>query len=110
MGVRLENILWLGIKELRGLFNDPILLFLIGFSFAIAVYALGTGAKIEVVRSSVEIVDEDRSELSRRLQLAPTTRFVSFAQAVLYRGAGFAIVWPDLAAITAMTIVVFGIS
>ena len=67
MGVRLENIVSLSIKELRGLFNDPVLLFLIGFAFTIAVYAVGTGAKTEVMHGSVGIVDEDRSELSRRI-------------------------------------------
>ena len=67
MGVRLENILWLGIKELRGLLADPVLLLLIGFAFTVAVYAVGTGAKTEVVHGAVGIVDEDRSELSRRI-------------------------------------------
>ncbi len=33
---------------------------------------------------------------------APTTHFVMFAQAILYRGAGLAIVWPQLAAIAAI--------
>ena len=31
--------------------------------------------------------------------VAPTTHFVSLAQAILYRGAGLAIVWPQLLAI-----------
>jgi ABC-2 type transport system permease protein len=30
---------------------------------------------------------------------APTTHFVSFAQAILYRGAGLSIVWPQFEAI-----------
>jgi len=33
---------------------------------------------------------------------APTTHFVSFAQAILYRGAGLSIVWPQFAAIAAI--------
>jgi ABC-2 type transport system permease protein len=33
------------------------------------------------------------------MQLAPTTHFVSFAQAILYRGAGFNVVWPSFMAI-----------
>jgi ABC-2 type transport system permease protein len=42
-------------------------------------------------------------ELLRNVMLlAPTTHFVSLAQAVLYRGAGFAIVWPTLLAIAAI--------
>jgi len=32
------------------------------------------------------------------MQFAPTTHFVSTSQAILYRGAGFSIVWPDLVA------------
>jgi ABC-2 type transport system permease protein len=34
--------------------------------------------------------------------IAPTTHFVSAAQAILYRGAGLAVVWPQLLAITAI--------
>jgi ABC-2 type transport system permease protein len=48
--------------------------------------------------------------LQRVMQFTPTPHFVSFAQAVLYRGAGFAIVWPDLAALAGITIVPFVIS
>ena len=32
------------------------------------------------------------------LQASPTVHFVSFAQAILYRGAGFAVVWPQFLA------------
>jgi ABC-2 type transport system permease protein len=35
--------------------------------------------------------------LSTMLQASPTVHFVSFAQAILYRGAGFAVVWPQFA-------------
>lgn len=46
---------------------------------------------------------ESIPELLRNVMLlAPTTHFVSLAQAVLYRGAGFAIVWPTLLAIAAV--------
>jgi ABC-2 type transport system permease protein len=33
---------------------------------------------------------------------APTTHFVRFAQAILFRGAGLGVVWPDVLAITAL--------
>ena len=33
---------------------------------------------------------------------APTTHFVSLAQAILFRGAGIAVVWPQLLAIAAI--------
>ena len=41
------------------------------------------------------------------MQLAPTTHFVGFSQAVLYRGAGLDIVWPQLLAIAVIGGVVF---
>ena len=31
---------------------------------------------------------------TRIMQASPSTHFVSFAQAILYRGAGFVAVWP----------------
>ena len=46
-------------------------------------------------------------ELRSVMLLAPTTHFVSLAQAVLYRGAGLAIVWPTLLAIAAIGAVFF---
>ncbi|MBV8224514.1 MAG: ABC transporter permease [Verrucomicrobia bacterium] len=70
MGVQSDNILWLGIKELRSLAADPVLLFLIAFAFTLSVYAVGTGARTEVVNAAVGVVDEDRSELSRRIASA----------------------------------------
>jgi ABC-2 type transport system permease protein len=38
---------------------------------------------------------------------APTTHFVSAAQAVLYRGAGLDVIWPQLLAILAIGTVLF---
>ena len=35
------------------------------------------------------------SWLATIAQISPTTHFVSFAQAILYRGAGIAVVWPQ---------------
>ncbi|AEB56405.1 ABC transporter permease [Ectopseudomonas mendocina] len=43
---------------------------------------------------------ESMPELVQQIMLAaPTTHFVALAQAILYRGAGFAIVWPYMLAI-----------
>jgi ABC-2 type transport system permease protein len=41
---------------------------------------------------------------------APTTHFVSLAQAVLYRGAGLDVVWPSLLAMAAIALAFFGAS
>jgi ABC-2 type transport system permease protein len=39
--------------------------------------------------------------------IAPTTHFVSLAQAILYRGAGFSIVWPQFLAILGIAVLFF---
>jgi len=44
------------------------------------------------------------------MQFSPSTHFVSFAQAVLYRGAGFDMVWKDCTVIAALGLVFFGVA
>jgi ABC-2 type transport system permease protein len=70
-----SNIWRLMIKELYGVRSDPIMLAMVAYSFTIAIYAVATGAKVEATNLSVGIVDEDRSDLSRRIRysLAPPT-------------------------------------
>ncbi|MBP7064559.1 ABC transporter permease [Ferrovibrio sp.] len=63
----LGNIWHLGVKELRSLRTDPILIGLILYTFTVAVYSVSTGVRFEVERAAVAIVDEDRSGLSRRI-------------------------------------------
>jgi ABC-2 type transport system permease protein len=41
------------------------------------------------------------------MQAAPSTHFTSFSQAVLYRGAGVDVVWPQLAAMAGIGLVLF---
>ena len=41
---------------------------------------------------------------------APTTHFVALSQAVLYRGAGFGVVWPQFLALAAIGVVFFTIA
>jgi len=65
---RLINILALGVKELFSMRADPILLLLIAYTFSYAVYAVATGAKLELDNASIAIVDEDHSEISRRIK------------------------------------------
>ena len=40
--MRFANILQLGIKELRGLARDPMLLILIAFAFTVSIYTAST--------------------------------------------------------------------
>jgi ABC-2 type transport system permease protein len=67
MAMRLANVFRLGVKELYSLRADPILLVMIVYAFSFAVHAQATGAKTEVENVAVGIVDEDDSELSRRI-------------------------------------------
>ncbi len=70
MALRLDNVFRLGVKELYSLSVDPILLVMIVYALSFAVYAQATGAKFEVEHVGVGIVDEDHSELSRRIEAA----------------------------------------
>ncbi|SEK48046.1 ABC-2 type transport system permease protein [Roseovarius nanhaiticus] len=63
----LANVYRLGVKELRSLRADPVLLVLIAYVFSVAVYAVATGARLEVINASVAYVDLDRSDLSGRI-------------------------------------------
>jgi ABC-2 type transport system permease protein len=45
--------------------------------------------------------------LQQLMQLSPSTHFVSFAQSILYRGAGFDVVWPDFLAVTLIGMMFF---
>lgn len=45
--------------------------------------------------------------LQRVMMVSPTTHFVAFVKSVVFRGAGFDLVWPHLAAILAIGVVAF---
>ncbi|MGO7448231.1 ABC transporter permease [Rhizobium ruizarguesonis] len=64
--LHLANMYRLTIKEMRSIRADAVVLALVAFSFTVAVDA-ATGASTEATNLSVGIVDEDRSELSRRI-------------------------------------------
>ena len=61
------NIFHLVIKELRSIRADPVMLLLVVYSFSISVNTVATGAVTEATNLSVGIVDEDGSDLSRRI-------------------------------------------
>jgi ABC-2 type transport system permease protein len=61
------NIFWLGTKELRSFLRDYVLLGLVIYSFSLAIIAQAQSSSQEVHNASVAIVDEDNSELSRRI-------------------------------------------
>ena len=52
---------------------------------------------------------ESMPEIIQTVMLvAPTTHFVSLAQAILFRGAGWAAIWPQMAALGAIGLALFG--
>jgi ABC-2 type transport system permease protein len=63
----LSIIFWLGTKELRSFFSDWVLLGFVIYSFSIAVISQAQSNSQELYHASVGIVDEDHSELSRRI-------------------------------------------
>jgi len=65
--MRVANVFNLGIKELRSLARDPIMVILIVFAFTFAIYAATTAMPETLNRAAIAIVDEDQSPLSNRI-------------------------------------------
>ena len=64
----LRHIGQLGVKELLSLLRDPVLLFLIAYSFSFSVYTPAKSAVMDVINASIAVVDEDDSVASRRIR------------------------------------------
>jgi ABC-2 type transport system permease protein len=64
---KVANIYWLGLKELRSFMNDFVLLGLVVYAFSLAVTLQARSSSQELHNASIAFVDEDRSELSRRI-------------------------------------------
>ena len=64
---RIDNIFWLGIKELFSLRYDLFLVFLIIYFFSFGVYEGARSGNTDVHNASIAIVDEDVSILSNRI-------------------------------------------
>ncbi len=65
--MRFTHVFNLGIKELRSLARDPMLLILIVYTMTFAVFAAGTAMPETLNRATIAIVDEDQSPLSQRI-------------------------------------------
>ena len=65
--MRIANVLNLGIKELRGLARDPMLVILIVYAFTLSIYTAATAMPETLNRAAIAIVDEDRSPVSARI-------------------------------------------
>lgn len=65
--MRPANVLHLGIKELRSLLRDPVMLVLIVYAFSLSIYSAATAMPETLHKAPISIVDEDRSQLSTRI-------------------------------------------
>lgn len=63
-----RNIWHLGVKELRTLLRDPIMLVLMVHAFTLSIYAAATAMPETLHNAPIAIVDEDRSPLSMRIR------------------------------------------
>ena len=63
----IANIFWLGTKELRSLLHDYVLLAFVAYAFSLQTMAQTNSYSQEVHNAAVAVVDEDHSELSRRI-------------------------------------------
>src|SRR4051812_20209557 len=66
----LWHIFQLGLKELVSLWRDPVLLFLIAYSFTFSIYTPSKSAVMDVVNASIAIVNEDDSQAAREIREA----------------------------------------
>jgi ABC-2 type transport system permease protein len=65
--MRAANIFHLGIKELRSLLRDPMMIVLVVYSFTFSVYSAATATPETLHKAPIAIVDEDQSPLSTRI-------------------------------------------
>ena len=63
----LLNILWLGLKEIRSLLRDTVMVLFVVYAFTFTIYTQATGTSSEVNNASIAIVDEDGSTLSKEV-------------------------------------------
>src|SRR6476659_9459878 len=63
----IANILALGMKELKGLLRDPMMIALIVFAVSISIYTASTAMPEQLNKTPIAIVDEDGSPLSTRI-------------------------------------------
>lgn len=65
--MRIANVWLLGVKELRGLLRDPMMVILILYCFTLSIYSASSAMPETLNRATIAIVDEDRSPISARI-------------------------------------------
>jgi ABC-2 type transport system permease protein len=82
---KIENIFWLGTKELRSFSHDYVLLALVIYAFSLAVIMQAQSYSQELHNASIAFVDEDHSELSRRIAHAFLPPYFQLPQPIAER-------------------------
>jgi ABC-2 type transport system permease protein len=67
MKTTLLNIFYLGLKELRSLLSDPVMVVFVLYAFTLAIQVQATGTSSDVRNASIAFVDEDQSALSKEI-------------------------------------------
>jgi ABC-2 type transport system permease protein len=80
--MRAANIYQLGVKELRGLARDPMLMALIAYAFTLSIYTASKAMPETLTRATIAIVDEDRSPMSSRIITAFYPPYFSVPQLI----------------------------
>ncbi|MBO1074692.1 ABC transporter permease [Roseomonas marmotae] len=70
--MQVRNVLQLGIKELRGLLREPMLLVLIVYAFTLSIYTASKAMPEALNQAAIAVVDEDQSPVSSRIITAFT--------------------------------------
>ena len=78
----LINIYWLGLKEIRSLLSDVVMVVFVIYAFTWAIKIQATGTSSEVNNASIAFVDEDGSPLSKELFNAFYPPRFQFAEAI----------------------------
>jgi ABC-2 type transport system permease protein len=63
----LQNIFWLGLKELKSLLSDKVMVLFVIYAFTLSVFSQATGTSNEVNNASIAFADEDGTALSAEL-------------------------------------------
>ena len=81
----IANIFWLGTKEIRSFTRDFVLLAFVIYAFSLNVLSHAGSYSQEVHNASIAVVDEDHSELSRRITRAFLPPYFKPAQPIAER-------------------------
>ncbi|MBR2425469.1 MAG: ABC transporter permease [Lentisphaeria bacterium] len=63
----IRNIFHLGVKEIRSLMRDPMMLVLILYSFSLGIIVTANGSSDTITKAAIAVVDDDQSMLSQRI-------------------------------------------